>query len=60
MRIGPIDCPETSVRHYRHWLRNDPEERRFVVFNFLGLFLRWSVFSVYFIYLCNTYLFICP
>jgi hypothetical protein len=25
--MGPIDCPETSVRNYHHSLRNDPEER---------------------------------
>ena len=25
--MGPIVCPETSVRNYHHWLRNDPEER---------------------------------
>jgi len=25
-RIGPIDCSETSVRHYDHTLRNIPEE----------------------------------
>ena len=23
----PIGCPETSVRNYNYWLRNDPEER---------------------------------
>jgi len=54
MRMGPIVCPETSVRNYRYWLRNDPEERSFVLFNCsLGSFVRWSVFSVYFIYLCS-------
>jgi len=53
MRIGPISCPETLVRNYRHWLRNDPEERRILLFNFSGLFLRWSIFKVYFIYLCS-------
>jgi hypothetical protein len=25
--MGPIGCPETSVRNYHCWLRNDPEER---------------------------------
>jgi len=27
LKIGPIGCPETSVRHYHYWLRNSPEER---------------------------------
>jgi len=26
-RMGPIGCPETSVRHYHHLLRNNPEGR---------------------------------
>ena len=26
-RKGPIGCPETSVRNYHCWLRNNPEER---------------------------------
>jgi hypothetical protein len=25
-RLGPIGCPETSVRNYHYWLRNKPEE----------------------------------
>jgi len=25
--MGPTGCPETSVRNYRHTLRNYPEER---------------------------------
>jgi hypothetical protein len=25
--MGPIGCPETSVRNYRYSLRNNPEER---------------------------------
>jgi len=25
LRMGPIDCPETSVRNYHYWLRNKPE-----------------------------------
>jgi hypothetical protein len=25
--MGPIDCPETSVRNYHHSLRNRPKER---------------------------------
>jgi hypothetical protein len=27
LRMGPIGCPETSVRNYYHSLRNNPEER---------------------------------
>ena len=27
LRMGPIACPETSVRNYRYSLCNDPEER---------------------------------
>jgi len=26
--VGPVGCPETSVRNYHYSLRNDPEERR--------------------------------
>jgi hypothetical protein len=28
LKIGPIGCPETSVKDYRSTLRNIPEERR--------------------------------
>jgi len=24
--MEPIDCPETSLRNYHYWLRNNPEE----------------------------------
>jgi hypothetical protein len=27
LKMGPIDCPETSVRNYHHSLRNNPEQR---------------------------------
>ena len=27
LQIGPIDCPETSVRNYHYSLRNNPEDR---------------------------------
>jgi hypothetical protein len=27
MNMGPIGCPETSVRNYHYSLRNNPEER---------------------------------
>jgi len=27
--MGPIGCPETSVRDYQYKLRNNPEESRF-------------------------------
>ena len=28
LKIGPISCPETSVKNYQYRLRNIPEERR--------------------------------
>ena len=28
LKMGPIICPETWVRNYRHTLRNNPEERQ--------------------------------
>jgi hypothetical protein len=28
LKMGPIRCPETSVKHYHSTLRNTPEERR--------------------------------
>ena len=28
LKVGPIGCPETSVRNYHYTLRNIPEERR--------------------------------
>ena len=28
MKMGPVGCPETSIRNYDYSLRNDPEERR--------------------------------
>ena len=27
LRMGPVVCPETSVRNYHYSLRNNPEER---------------------------------
>jgi len=27
LKMGPIGCPETSVRNHNYLLRNDPEER---------------------------------
>jgi len=27
--MGPIGCPETSLRNYRYTIRNSPEERKF-------------------------------
>jgi hypothetical protein len=36
--MGPILCPETSVRNYYYWLRNNPEEHNFLVsFVFMDL-----------------------
>jgi hypothetical protein len=30
--MGPIRCPETSVRDYHYWLRKNPKERNFLVY----------------------------
>jgi len=27
LKMGAMGCPETSVRNYHYWLRNNPEER---------------------------------
>jgi len=27
LKMGPIGCPETSVKNYHYMLRNNPEER---------------------------------
>jgi hypothetical protein len=35
--MGPIGCPETSVRNYHCYLRNNPEERSCQVFVALGI-----------------------
>ena len=29
LKTGPKGCPETSVRNYHYWLRNNPEERSY-------------------------------
>jgi len=29
MKMGPISCPETSVRNYHYSLRNSPEDRSY-------------------------------
>jgi hypothetical protein len=29
--MEPIVCPETSVRSYHYWLRNNPEERSYLL-----------------------------
>ena len=31
LKIGPIGCPETSLRNYHSTLRNIPENRRLMV-----------------------------
>jgi hypothetical protein len=38
--MEPIGCPETSVRNYRYWLRNNPEERSYLLL--LGGSLKFS------------------
>jgi hypothetical protein len=40
--MGPIRCPETSVKVYHSTLRNTPEERRSHVLFFLGRFCHWD------------------
>jgi hypothetical protein len=46
-RMGPIGCPETSVRSYHYSLRNDPEERisrtYFILLNLLFCASGWSL-----------------
>ena len=37
LEVGPIGCPETSVRNYQPTLRNIPEERRSYICYF-GIF----------------------
>jgi len=32
LKMGPISCPETSVRNYHYSLRNNPEERNSLLF----------------------------
>jgi hypothetical protein len=41
LKMGPIGCPETSVRNYHYALYNSPEEGNFLKFN-----LVWSCFMV--------------
>jgi len=41
--MGPIGCPETSVRNYHYSLRNNPEERSYHV---LGGSLKSHKYSV--------------
>jgi hypothetical protein len=31
VKVGPIDCPETSVSNYHYSLSNNPEERGFLI-----------------------------
>jgi hypothetical protein len=42
--MGPIDCPETSVRNYDYSLRNDPEERRYQLLNSFDNISKLSIF----------------
>ena len=37
LKMGPIDCPDSSVRNYRFSLRNDPEERSYQLLRFVSL-----------------------
>jgi hypothetical protein len=36
LKMEPIGCPETSVRNYHYWLRNNPEERNSQVPQFIS------------------------
>ena len=40
LKMGPVRCPETSVRIYRYSLRNDPEEHSFYLLSGWGLISR--------------------
>jgi len=37
LKMGPIGCPETSLRNYHHMLRNIPEERIYHLLNDRGM-----------------------
>jgi len=59
LKMGPISCPETSVRNYHYPLSNDPEERSFYLvtkFTFLTLYLSGEDGSGY---LSRTAVFLC-
>jgi hypothetical protein len=45
LSMGPISCPETSVRSYHHSLRNNPEERSSQLFRGRTLKLLTMVLS---------------
>jgi hypothetical protein len=52
--MGPTGCPESSVRNYHYWLRNNPEERSSDLFgggSLKSLFLiqLLPAFQVYFL-----------
>ena len=42
-RLDPTGCPETSVRNYHYWLRNNPEERSYQL---IAHTLNWLIESV--------------
>ena len=50
LKIGPIGCPETSVRDYLYSLRNDPEELSYAAGNEYSYD---TVFITVFIYKCT-------
>ena len=49
LKMGPIGCPETSVRNYHYSLRNSPEERSSHLLSFGSLKSRNSVKSSFFL-----------
>jgi hypothetical protein len=42
LKMGPIDCPETSVRNYNYSLSNNPEERSSLLKAVILLYVRNS------------------
>ena len=43
--MGPIGCPETSVRNYRYSLPNNPEQRRYQYFS--CSYRHWNTLTFY-------------
>jgi len=43
--MGPIGCPETSVRNYHYLLRNNPEECSTLIYLFLSVRQKFLVIN---------------
>jgi len=56
--MGPIDCPETSVRNYLYSLRHSPEERSSYLIRGKSLKSRKSGLRFYNKFICHV-LFVC-